>query len=108
MHHFFAFCAIMSLGYLFLTHIHLASHVASHVTDESTITYTCPDTSQKTIPYKVSEDMVAYIKPSPIYPFDPEHITQHNPRLLYASLMCAGMCALWAYVAYLAALKEGN
>jgi hypothetical protein len=35
-------------------------------------------------------------------------VSFHNPRLVYSGLLCAGTCALWAYVMYLAALKIQN
>ena len=108
MHRLFASCAVLSLGIILFTQARISSHVVSHVTNDHTITYECPDTSLRTIRYEVGEDMVAYVKPSLVFPFDPVDISQQNPRLTYVGLMCAGMCALWAYVMHLAALKAGN
>jgi hypothetical protein len=109
MHHFFVYCAILSVGWVVFTQAYIASHVVSHVTDDGrSITYTCPDATEKTVPYRVGEDMVAYVKPSPIYPFEPVDISQRNPRILYVCLLSIGTCLLWAYIAYLAALNEGN
>ena len=111
MHQFFAFSALLSVGYILLTQARLASLTpASHVTTD-TLTYTCPDASEKTVPFKgenIDEDVVVYVKPSLLYPFNPTAISFHTPRLMYAMLMCAGMCMLWAYVVYLAALKVQN
>lgn len=108
MHRFFAGCAILFVFAIITTYLSLSSYTASDVTTPNTIEYTCPDNSKRSIPCRPGEDMTVYVQPSLVYPFDPVHMTQHNPRLTHVSFLCAGMCALWAYIAYSAALKEGK
>ena len=80
-------------------------YVIGDVSERGRLTYPCPDTSMRTIPYSgpvPKEDMVVYVKPSLLYPFDPEHVCLGAPHLVHAGLLCAGLCALWAYLAHLA------
>lgn len=111
MHQYSVSFAILSLCCVLVTQAHLASYTpASHVTSDS-LTYPCPDTTEKTIPFRgriLDDDTVVYVKPGLTYPFDPIDISLYNPRLVATMLMCAAMCFVWAYVMYLAALKTQN
>ena len=107
----FAVCAFGSLVAVVNATIQTTPYTIGDTSQPGTVTYACPDGSSRTIPYTgplPQEDLVLYVKPSLIYPFDPVHICLGAPQLLHAGLLCAGLCALWAYIVHLAALKEGN
>ena len=114
MHQYSASFAILSLYCVLITQARLASYTpATHVTSDS-LTYSCPDTTEKTIPFKgkfledTDNDVVVYVKPALTYPFRPIDISLYNHRMVATILLCAGMCSVWAYVMYLAALKTQN
>ena len=67
--------------------------------------YTCPDHQDRTFEYSgplPQDDMVLYINPRPVYPFDPLQVRITAPQFINSGFLCAGTCALWAYVVHLA------
>ena len=112
------FCsfALVSLALVIFSRANtiIALHQIANVTcenEQTYITYRCPDMSERRVAYTgrlPDEDLVLYVKPKMTYPFDPDSISVGHPRLQNAGLLCAGTCSLWAYVMYLAALKQGN
>lgn len=107
----FAVCAFGSLVAVGSAKIQTIPYAIGDTARAGFVTYECPDGSSRTIPYTgplPQDDLVLYVKPSLIHPFDPVHMCFGAPQLVHAGLLCAGLCALWAYIVHLAALKEGN
>jgi hypothetical protein len=107
----FLVCAFGSLVAVASAKIQTIPYTIADTTQTGCVTYACPDGSTRTFPYTgplPQEDLVLYVKPSLIHPFDPVHICFGAPQLLHAGLLSAGLCGLWAYIVHLAALKEGN
>lgn len=107
----FAVCAFGSLVAVMSAKLQTMSYTIGDTSHTGVITYMCPDGSTRTIPYTgpiPKEDLVVYVKPGLVHPFDPVHMCFGAPQLLHAGVLCAGLCALWAYIVHLAALKEGN
>ena len=116
MNHFtraFGMCALLSFALVLYSKIDtVVTCLQPAQLEQNYLTYTCPDGSERTVEYHgkhpVDDDFVLYVKPSIVYPFDPEYIRAGHPRLHSAGLVCAGTCALLSYVMYLAALKQAN
>lgn len=100
---FFAVCALVSCGTVLFSKARLIPYTPATVIHNNKIRYMCPDGQERSFEYTgplPREEMVLFVKPNPLYPFNPIHVTIGAPQFVDSGYLSAGTCALWAYVVH--------